>query len=72
LYWQIGEQQKVSEEIIAAVALMPSNISLNYLAGSYMVKLGNMAYANFFLGNVLNWSKNPKQIKQAQTLLDSL
>ncbi|MFT6806244.1 MAG: hypothetical protein ACJAWT_001650 [Glaciecola sp.] len=72
LYWQIGEQQKVSEEIIAAVALMPSNIYLNYRAGSYMVKLENKALADFFLGNVLNWSKNPKQIEQAQALLDSL
>jgi hypothetical protein len=72
LYWQIGERQKVSEEIIAAVALMPSNIYLNYRAGSYMVKLENNAYADFFLGNVLNWSKKPKQIEQAQTLLDSL
>jgi hypothetical protein len=36
------------------------------------VKLKNKKYAHFFLGNVNNWSKNPKQIKQAQTLLDSL
>tara|TARA_R110002167_G_scaffold220460_5_gene425084 strand:- start:20807 stop:22288 length:1482 start_codon:yes stop_codon:yes gene_type:complete len=72
LYWQTGDTQKVSDEIIAAVALMPSNIRLNYLAGSYMVKLKNKVYARFFLGNVINWSKNPKQIAQAQLWLASL
>ena len=72
LYWQTGEHQKVAEEIIAAVALMPSNIDLNFRAGSYMVKLQNKEYADFFLGKVLNWSKNPQQIAQAQVWLDSL
>lgn len=72
LYWQTGEYQKASEEIIAAVTLMPSNIYLNYKAGSYMVKLQNKEDAHFFLGNVINWSKNTKQIVQAQLWLDSL
>jgi tetratricopeptide (TPR) repeat protein len=72
LYWQAGDKQKAAEEIMGAVAIMPSNIRLNLIAGEYMVKLKNKKYAHFFLGNVNNWSKNPKQIKQAQTLLDSL
>lgn len=72
LYWQIGEYQKSSEEIIAAVSLMPSNIYLNYRAGSYMVKMKNKEYAHFFLGNVINWSKNSQQIAQAKIWLESL
>jgi tetratricopeptide (TPR) repeat protein len=72
LYWQAGEQQKAAEEIYSAVALMPANLYLNFVAGSYMVKIKNKPYANFFLGNVINWSKDPKQIAQAQTWLASL
>lgn len=72
LYWQAGEQQKAAEEIIGAVKLMPSNIYLNHRAGFYMVKMKNKPFASFFLGNVLNWSKNPMQITQAQVWLDSL
>jgi hypothetical protein len=51
---------------------MPANLYLNFVAGSYMVKIKNKPYANFFLGNVINWSKDPKQIAQAQTWLASL
>ena len=72
LYWQAGERKNAVEEIIGAVAIMPSNIRLNHIAGDYMVKLNNKEYASFFLGNVINWSKNPEQITRAQTLLDSL
>lgn len=72
LYWQAGEHQKASNEIIEAVKIMPSNIRLNYQAGSYMVKLKNKPYATFFLNNVINWSKKPKQVVQAQAWLDSL
>jgi tetratricopeptide (TPR) repeat protein len=72
LYWQAGEQQKAAEEIIGAVKLMPSNIYLNHRAGFYMVKMKNKPFANFFLGNVLNWSKNPMQIAQAQVWLNEL
>ncbi len=71
LYWQAGEKEKAAEEIIGAVSLLPSSTYFNLIAGSYMVELKNEAYARFFLGNVINWSNDPKQIEQAQLGLAS-
>ncbi len=71
LYWGNDEKEKAAESIIDAVVIMPSNVYVNFLAGSYMVELKNEPYARFFLNNVINWSKNPEHIAQAQKWLDS-
>lgn len=71
LNWQVGEREKAAEEIINGVILDPSNTYLNFVAGYYMVELKNESYARFFLGNVINWSKNAKQIEQAEKWLAS-
>lgn len=70
--WQVGRKQDAIDHIETLVKMMPSNTSVNLLAGGYMVKIGNQKMAKFFLSNVINWSIDDDIISEAMALLASI
>lgn len=70
--WKANRKQEAINEIAALIKLMPANIYANLAAGYYMAELGNKPYAEYFLGNVLNWAEDPDLAKEALDILTKL
>lgn len=72
LLWALGKKQQAIDTILALAKKMPSNIQTNFKAGDYMIRIKNIAGANYFLGNVINWSSDEKIVEDAKALLNTM
>lgn len=72
LYWQQGKKQQAVDEILSLVKLTPADLRANYIAGEYMLRIKNQQFAEFFFGNVINWSHSEALAQQARDMLNAI